>query len=76
MSETYEEFKAYSQNMGHETTEITERYYSKFAREDVKRIVTNRGREVDERIHDLDQETLREFQEFLDFKKWLNRKKE
>jgi integrase len=70
ISATYEEFKAYSQNMGHETTEITEKYYSRFANKDVKRIVTRK--DIKERgiFPEMDEETLREFEEFKAYKYW------
>lgn len=55
--------------MGHETTEITERYYSKFARKDVKRIVKgNKG--LGNSSVEFDEETLKEFREFQAFKQW------
>jgi integrase len=74
-SATYEEFKAYSQNMGHETTEITEKYYSRFAQKDVKRIVT--GQVNKNEFTELGEVELKEFREFQAFKKWsanINRK--
>lgn len=55
--------------MGHETTEITERYYSKFARKDVKCIVKgNKG--LGNSSVEFDEETLKEFREFQAFKQW------
>ena len=67
-AETMAQFKAYSQNMGHETTEVTERYYSRFARKDVKRIVTGKVKEG--AISEMDEDTLKEFREFQAFMKW------
>ena len=55
--------------MGYEITEITERYYSKFARKDVKWIITgNKG--MGNSSVEFDEETLKEFREFQAFKKW------
>jgi hypothetical protein len=37
----HEEFKAYSQNMMHESMEITDRLYGRLNNHDVKRIIQN-----------------------------------
>lgn len=71
LSRTYSEFKAYSQNMGHETTEITERYYARLSGSDVKKVVTQAGSQVDGAA--LAAEEMREFREFQAYKAWLRR---
>lgn len=38
-SDNYQEFQAYSQNMGHENPGTTYRYYSKLSNDDVKDII-------------------------------------
>lgn len=66
---TIEELEAISQNMGHETLEITLRYYAKQAGDDVKRLVTGLSRG---HISESDEELFREFEAF---KKWRNPKR-
>lgn len=63
MSDAYGEFKAYSQNMEHFSTQTTEKYYSSHSTDDIKRIVTESEIEV------IDKDKLKEFEEFLAFKK-------
>ena len=38
-SDNYQEFQAYSQNMGHEDPGTTYRYYSKLSNDDVKSVI-------------------------------------
>ncbi len=68
-SKTFEEFKAFSQNMGHTTTEVTDRFYSKFAWNDVKEIVMRVGNQ-DTPSLDVDKRLLKELREFQEFKRW------
>ncbi len=41
-SENYQEFQAYSQNMGHEDPGTTYKYYSKLSNDDVKDVILKR----------------------------------
>jgi len=68
-SATFEEFKAFSQNMGHSTTDITDRFYSKFSKDDVRVIVMRVGAEKNS-LADMDKRILDEFEEFKAFKRW------
>lgn len=65
-AKTVEEFKAFSQNMMHESMEITDRLYGRLARDDVhaaiNRIGAREGRDSDED---------RLYKDFLAFRKWL-----
>ena len=40
-AKTIEEFKAFSQNMMHESMEITDRLYGQLGSEDIKRTISN-----------------------------------
>lgn len=41
-SKNFEEFQAYSQNMGHEDPETTYKYYSRLSNNDIRNIILNK----------------------------------
>lgn len=63
---TIEELKAISQNMGHDNVYTTDRFYGKFASDDVKEIIIGLSQAGNKNSSD---EEL--FREFLAFKKWV-----
>lgn len=63
-AKTVEDFKAFSQNMMHESMEITDRLYGRLASDEVKNTIQNLG--IDNPNQD-DQEL---FRQFLAYKKW------
>jgi len=66
VSQKTEEYKVFSQNMGHESMDITDRLYGKLAGDDVKKIIMT-----------FSENTLPEpgdkelFRQFSAFKKWM-----
>jgi integrase/recombinase XerD len=67
-AKTTEKFKAFSQNMMHESMEITDRLYAGLASDDVREIISSMGGEVESKK---DEEL---FKHFIAFKKWMDEK--
>lgn len=65
-AKTIEEYKAFSQNMMHESMEITDRLYGKLARNDVKTIINRLSSMPKKNVEDL--ELLEQFRDFLDWR--------
>lgn len=63
-AKTVEELKAISQNMGHDSFEVTDRLYGELANDDVKDIITGFAK------NQVDEADEKSYQEFLAFKKW------
>lgn len=63
---TIEEFKAFSQNMMHESMEITDRLYGRLAGDDVRETIFSLGEDAPPKKLDEDI-----FMKFLAFQKWL-----
>ena len=55
--------------MGHTTTEVTDRFYSRFSKDDVREVVMRVG-DNDNSSLKIDSSLLEEFREFQVFKKW------
>ncbi|MDH5506236.1 MAG: site-specific integrase [Anaerolineae bacterium] len=68
---TLEEYKAFSQNMGHDTLEVTDRIYGRLGGEDVRGIISRLERKSSE--PESDKEKL--FEEFTEYLEWKARKK-
>jgi integrase len=69
-AKTIEEFKAFSQNMMHESMGITDRLYGRLASNDVSKTIM-RFRETS----DASQESEELFRQFSEFQKWLQNRK-
>jgi hypothetical protein len=69
-AKTTEKVKAFSQNMMHETMEITDRLYGLLAGDDVKNTITHL-REKSE----ISSEHEELFRDFLSFIKWVEKRK-
>ena len=65
-----EEFKAFSQNMMHESMEITDRLYGRLARNDVRKVISSLG--GNQKAEPVDEEL---FEQFLEFQAWRNQRR-